>query len=205
MQKKIFTLLTVSILGALPLAAATLTTRTAPETDGCLIDTDNDGIVDKATAVKTDGEAREAISGKLWKQNRKAVFEFPLPALEKPVKKATLKLCLNGKFGCHPERAGASGPETDLYYYLAPERTARSNWSTTTARNSPPPCPANRLKMSGKRSPSTSPAPCRRRARQNPRGSASVSKPPRTPPPGAAGAGAPPTSPKQTANSSPPR
>ena len=121
MQKKIFTLLTVSILGALPLAAATLTTRTAPETDGCLIDTDNDGIVDKATAVKTDGEAREAISGKLWKQNRKAVFEFPLPALEKPVKKATLKLCLNGKFGCHPERAGASGPETDLYYYLAPE------------------------------------------------------------------------------------
>lgn len=121
MQKKIFTLLTVSILGTLPLAAATLTTRTAPETDGCLIDTDNDGIVDKATAVKTDGEAREAISGKLWKQNRKAVFEFPLPALEKPVKKATLKLCLNGKFGCHPERAGASGPETDLYYYLAPE------------------------------------------------------------------------------------
>ena len=55
MQKKIFTLLTVSILGTLPLAAATLTTRTAPETDGCLIDTDNDGIVDKATAVKTLG------------------------------------------------------------------------------------------------------------------------------------------------------
>ena len=95
MQKKIFALWSAAFLCSLPLAAATLTSRTAPETDGCLIDTDNDGIVDKVTAVKTDGEAREAISGKLWKQNRKAVFEFQLPALEKPVKKATLKLCLN--------------------------------------------------------------------------------------------------------------
>lgn len=107
------------------LTAAPLTATTAPETDGCLIDTDNDGIVDKAITVQTDGEAREAISGKLWKQNRKAVFEFRLPTLEKPVKKATLKLFLNGKFGCHPEKAGASGPATDLFYYLAPEADGR--------------------------------------------------------------------------------
>lgn len=104
-----------------PLSAATAETKTAPETDGCLIDTDNDGIVDKVIAVRTDGEAREAISGKLWKQNRKAVFEFKLPEVDKPVKKATLKLFLNGKFGCHPDKEGASGPETDLYYYLSPE------------------------------------------------------------------------------------
>lgn len=121
MQKKIIALPAFSFLVSFTLAAATLTSRTAPETDGCLIDSDNDGIVDKAITVKTDGEAREAISGKLWKQNRKAVFEFQLPALEKPVKKATLKLFLNGKYGCHPEKAGASGPATDLFYYLAPE------------------------------------------------------------------------------------
>ena len=121
MQKKIIALPAFSFLVSFTLAAATLTSRTAPETDGCLIDSDNDGIVDKAITVKTDGEAREAISGKLWKQNGKAVFEFQLPALEKPVKKATLKLFLNGKYGCHPEKAGASGPATDLFYYLAPE------------------------------------------------------------------------------------
>ena len=178
MQKKIFALWSAAFLCSLPLAAATLTSRTAPETDGCLIDTDNDGIVDKVTAVKTDGEAREAISGKLWKQNRKAVFEFQLPALEKPVKTTTTSL---------------------------PKRTARSNWSTTTVRNSPPRCLPGRLKLSGRRSPSTSPAPFRRQAGQNPHGSDSASKPPRTPPPGAAGAGAPPTSPKRTAYSSPPR
>lgn len=119
---KIFsTLFAFGFVFTVPLSAATAETKTAPETDGCLIDTDNDGIVDKVIAVRTDGEAREAISGKLWKQNRKAVFEFKLPEVDKPVKKATLKLFLNGKFGCHPDKEGASGPETDLYYYLSPE------------------------------------------------------------------------------------
>ena len=113
--------LSLAVLSLTTLSAATVETKTAPETDGCLIDTDNDGIVDKVIAVRTDGEAREAISGKLWKQNRKAVFEFKLPEVDKPVKKATLKLFLNGKFGCHPDKEGASGPKTDLYYYLSPE------------------------------------------------------------------------------------
>ena len=82
MQKKIFALWSAAFLCSLPLAAATLTSRTAPETDGCLIDTDNDGIVDKVTAVKTDGEAREAISGKLWKQ----AHDLPLrPVTDQPL------------------------------------------------------------------------------------------------------------------------
>ena len=205
MQKKIFALWSAAFLCSLPLAAATLTSRTAPETDGCLIDTDNDGIVDTVTAVKTDGEAREAISGKLWKQNRKAVFEFQLPALEKPVKRqpsnsvSTENSAAIRKKPAPPVRKPIS-TTTSL-----PKRTARSNWSTTTVRNSPPRCLPGRLKLSGRRSPSTSPAPFRRQAGQNPHGSDSASKPPRTPPPGAAGAGAPPTSPKRTAYSSPPR
>lgn len=103
------------------LSAATVETKTEPAGDGVLIDTTGDGIVDRAMSTRADGEDREALSGKIWKQNRKAVFEFRLPELAGPVRKATLKLSLNGKFGCHPDKEGASGPAIDIYYHLAPE------------------------------------------------------------------------------------
>ena len=101
--------------------AATIETRTAPAGDGALTDSTGDGIVDRAMSLKADGEDREVHSGKIWRQNRKAVFEFELPELAAPVGKATLQLWLNGNNGCPPDKEGASGPDTDLYFYLAPE------------------------------------------------------------------------------------
>ncbi len=111
----------ISLLLALPLAAATVTVTTQPAGDGVLIDSTGDGIVNQAMSLQADGPDREAVTGKIWRQNRKAVFEFQLPELATPIKKATLRLSPNGKFGCHPEKEDAHGPETDLYFYLAPE------------------------------------------------------------------------------------
>ena len=65
--------------------AATIETRTAPAGDGALTDSTGDGIVDRAMSLKADGEDREVHSGKIWRQNRKAVFEFELPELAAPV------------------------------------------------------------------------------------------------------------------------
>ncbi len=103
------------------LCGATVEVKTLPAGDGVLIDTNNDGIVDQVIAVDTDGDCREAVSGKVRNKNSKALFEFKLPQLSAAPKKAVLKLHLNGKYGCSPDKPDAHGPLTDIYYYLAPE------------------------------------------------------------------------------------
>lgn len=102
-------------------SAATLTVPVVPAGDGVMVDKDSDGIADRVVATAQDGDAREISNGKIWGAIYKSVFEFKLPEGDLKIKRATLVLTLNGNQGCHPDKPGSSGPETAVFYYLAPE------------------------------------------------------------------------------------
>ena len=111
------TLLTSAIFAASLVNAATTEVRTMPAGDGNLIDTNGDKIADEAASTVLNSKSvMEVNSGHIWKQTRKAIFEFKLPKEVPDVKKATLVLNVNGKYGTHPDKPGA-GPECDLWYY----------------------------------------------------------------------------------------
>ncbi len=117
----------ITIMGMISVfcSAGTLTISALPEGDGLAIDKDLDGIADTASATGDKNEAFEVSSGKIWGRNYKAHFEFKLPEGSLKLKCARLEISLNGKFGCHPEKAGAAGPETMLFYYLSPDANGK--------------------------------------------------------------------------------
>jgi hypothetical protein len=59
--------------------------------------------------------------GKNWNRNFKSIFEFKLPEMANSFTKATLRLKFHGTYWCYPQKPDAHGPETEIYYYLAPE------------------------------------------------------------------------------------
>ena len=101
------TILALAISTACTINAAITEVRTMPAGDGSLIDTNGDKIADKVnSSVLNSKSVMEANSGHLWKQIRKAIFEFKLPKGLTEVKKATLVLNANGKYGTHPDKPG---------------------------------------------------------------------------------------------------